>query len=910
MPVVVEAKATAPQMGSVEYSMPLYDALDEIEGLGSTFMKSSRTEEGFGSDGVEEYAQLESIETNVKNLITRLRENGEANKEVKEQASDLMARLPALTAARRRGRRIQKMLLDEDGVDDNSSDEELEPVFDENEFAFSSDEKVKHPGKCMNYQTVRWIEKFHGRRIKSQTVLEETDMESLRRMFDHLDDDKGGTVDLEEIDQGIRLLNLFNPMVNIPREAIMEKMESVDADGSGEIDFDEFVSVMSSGWGGNNHFYRLSDEKEAGSETLTFFEFAVSFGREKALQQVYEVNDANWEAISAFDELFSIKMVSTHQAKDREHSDAKPKGPKRMSAYLRAKKQHRTRLQIETLRCNTAARKLAAERRKAQGVDLIQLGREHVSERAQQKCDADLLQVLAMHKDPKMVHGDSVSIARSFLGEADSHHPRSSVSATQSFERNHYGDIASSASIQSNISSMHRDAALAPPHHVQFQDSSEASESTDLGNHIYLKSIDEKEQIAQQTSENLPPVAHEIEALLSLGKDHDQSPVKMSVVRQRIARNVAQQCRQGYPSGAPRSSSPSPPISLPGQEAPQHASEQEDMDWSEESRDHDNQGLRPAPPQNSPRSWRRECRSPRTSPRTFKPPSSSPRPSGRQGPSVLPRRAVLVDVGSVVTDLTVQNEARGALPQPTPECGNDQTHGYVYRNSGIDSVGGGWRGASVDAVFPKSLDPERRQHKQAAPHHADGISLDSQSFASSPVHPQLLFENPRRKKKTFEKPRRPPTTESRRHAPKKRAAAPPTKGPELFQAFPARHFTPHKTSVDIDMYMSHESPVQIVGRRDGQPTEFRPLDLTVGGNHNNNIVHVGGDEYIDIAEQVVITITPSVASSVSGSQASTSGSAHSGASPSSRRQRQQRKKRSSFEEEALKRRGERGTGAL
>ena len=58
MPVVVEAKATAPQMGSVEYSMPLYDALDEIEGLGSTFMKSSRTEEGFGSDGVEEYAQL------------------------------------------------------------------------------------------------------------------------------------------------------------------------------------------------------------------------------------------------------------------------------------------------------------------------------------------------------------------------------------------------------------------------------------------------------------------------------------------------------------------------------------------------------------------------------------------------------------------------------------------------------------------------------------------------------------------------------------------------------------------------------------------------------------------------------------------------------------------------------------
>ena len=54
----------------------------------------------------------------------------------------------------------------------------------------------------MNHGTVRWIEKHHGRRIKSQTVLEEQDMESLKRMFDHLDDDKGGTVDLAEIDQG------------------------------------------------------------------------------------------------------------------------------------------------------------------------------------------------------------------------------------------------------------------------------------------------------------------------------------------------------------------------------------------------------------------------------------------------------------------------------------------------------------------------------------------------------------------------------------------------------------------------------------------------------------------------------------------------------------------------------------
>jgi hypothetical protein len=857
MPVATINGKPPVAMGSIEYSMPLYEALDEITSLEKIFKTTNRTAEGFGSDGVKEAAQLESIQAGVNSLIAQLRETGNANKAVEKHASDLKSIIPDLDAARRRGRRTQRMLMGNDEDAPNDTTDEDEPVFDESALVFSSDEKVKHPGKCMNYGTVRWIEKHHGRRIKSQTVLEEQDMESLKRMFDHLDDDKGGTVDLAEIDQGIRLLNTFNPMANIPRDAIMQKMESVDGDNSGEIDFDEFVSAMSSGWGGNNHFYRLSDQKEAGSETLAFFEFAIAFGREKALQEVYEVNDVNWEAIKGFVELFSIKMVSSHHANDREDA-IKSQGPKRMSAYQRAKSQHRTRLQIEKQRCNAAARALVAERRSAQGIDLVQLGRECISGRAQQTCDGDLMEVLAMHADPGHAPGDNASIARSFFAEANSHHPRSTLSGTLSAEWYHHGNIGSSASAKSDVSSMHRAAASLRPHTGAPVETNDQHESVGRASVRTSDDRDEskrngvaKREVEQAKQEpGAQMMSQELEKLLLLKRKHEENPTRVNVARHQMARSVALQCRIGSTANAT-------PVAMAASSPGGGAELEHGGDQDESSKESSENMFSPRPPRTSPRSRRQPFRSPRLSPR-----ASAPRAPRRRGPSVRPRQSVVVDMGSVATDLTVQPPAGAQAPQPeeAPECGNNQTKGYVYRSS---ASGGGWRGASSEVVFPRSqLQEMRQQHSDAfSSPRADNVSVDSQS--TSPRHPQLLFMQPRRRKvkvnnssKKVDQPRS--IYQSSRN---------PRTGREIFQAFPARHLTPYKSPVNL--YLSREDPVEIVGRRDGQPTEFQPLDLTIGrAALNSSIVHVGGDEYIDTADKCVVVITPSVTSSVTGSLAS------------------------------------------
>ena len=121
--------------------------------------------------------------------------------------------------------------------------------------------------------------------------------------------------------------------------------------------------------------------------------------------------------------------------------------------------------------------------------------------------------------------------------------------------------------------------------------------------------------------------------------------------------------------------------------------EQKEKESSKESSEN---MFSPRPPRTSPRSRRQPFRSPRLSPR-----ASAPRAPRRRGPSVRPRQSVVVDMGSVATDLTVQPQAGAQAPQPeeAPECGNNQTKGYVYRSS---ASGGGWRGASSEVVFPRS----------------------------------------------------------------------------------------------------------------------------------------------------------------------------------------------------------------
>lgn len=62
----------------------------------------------------------------------------------------------------------------------------------------------------------------------------------MREVFDLMDKDSGGTLSLEEIKQLMEMLGM-----KIPPDELEELVMSIDEDGSGQIDFEEFLQIMS-----------------------------------------------------------------------------------------------------------------------------------------------------------------------------------------------------------------------------------------------------------------------------------------------------------------------------------------------------------------------------------------------------------------------------------------------------------------------------------------------------------------------------------------------------------------------------------------------------------------------------------------------------------------------------------------
>lgn len=65
-----------------------------------------------------------------------------------------------------------------------------------------------------------------------------------RKVFDHFDVDGSGTIDTEELQEVFKAMG----QTDVSEEQILELMSHVDDDKSGEIDFDEFLMLMCSGY--------------------------------------------------------------------------------------------------------------------------------------------------------------------------------------------------------------------------------------------------------------------------------------------------------------------------------------------------------------------------------------------------------------------------------------------------------------------------------------------------------------------------------------------------------------------------------------------------------------------------------------------------------------------------------------
>lgn len=106
------------------------------------------------------------------------------------------------------------------------------------------------------------------------------------------------------------------------QDQILEQFRYMDTDGSGSIDFEEFVTVMTSDMI-DQEFFQLQDEKEAEKWDLAFFSFATNFRRQKLIEQISGKGvfkgQSDVSRYSCFETLFQVPVLpSSLQDGDKE----------------------------------------------------------------------------------------------------------------------------------------------------------------------------------------------------------------------------------------------------------------------------------------------------------------------------------------------------------------------------------------------------------------------------------------------------------------------------------------------------------------------------------------------------------------------------------------------------------------
>ncbi|KAH8056567.1 hypothetical protein JL722_7405 [Aureococcus anophagefferens] len=139
--------------------------------------------------------------------------------------------------------------------------------------------------KVLNFSTIRWLEKHHNHRVVKRAELDEGKVRQLREMFDHMDMDGSGDIEVDEVEQAMKFVRALNPQHPFDREKILQTFEYTDSDGSGTLSFDEFLTVMTSDDVGHT-FFRLSDEQRADGDEKSFFQFATLYRREMLLNSI------------------------------------------------------------------------------------------------------------------------------------------------------------------------------------------------------------------------------------------------------------------------------------------------------------------------------------------------------------------------------------------------------------------------------------------------------------------------------------------------------------------------------------------------------------------------------------------------------------------------------------------------
>ena len=88
-----------------------------------------------------------------------------------------------------------------------------------------------------------WLRK-HGK--DDYIVFKDDELKKLRDYFNSLDDDKSGSIGVDELEDPLIALGLVEN-----RQQVQEIVQLVDEDGSEKIEFGEFLSIIKGGSGGS-----------------------------------------------------------------------------------------------------------------------------------------------------------------------------------------------------------------------------------------------------------------------------------------------------------------------------------------------------------------------------------------------------------------------------------------------------------------------------------------------------------------------------------------------------------------------------------------------------------------------------------------------------------------------------------
>jgi hypothetical protein len=78
--------------------------------------------------------------------------------------------------------------------------------------------------------------------VVSGIELSDADLAGFREVFDLVDKDKSGAIEMEEVEELTQLLGM-----DLTRDEVELLVREIDKDGNGEVDFEEFLLVMAGG---------------------------------------------------------------------------------------------------------------------------------------------------------------------------------------------------------------------------------------------------------------------------------------------------------------------------------------------------------------------------------------------------------------------------------------------------------------------------------------------------------------------------------------------------------------------------------------------------------------------------------------------------------------------------------------